>query len=760
MHRSNSVFKAQLVSYIVLMLLPVTIIALLYAQIVQSTTQLCMDACESALFDVRDEFDGYLADFDKTAVNISMMSDFKKIAAFRTTTQAHEGIYDIWQFSQKLRSSAYVPETLEYDYQILFQRGEIVFWYNSAVCGLEMFFDTAVSYPQMTFAQWHEACFSSAQRRFLPMQQVILRSADTQALTYLFPVVVNAYEKQVSAVFSFQIQKRTLDQIFLPALTDRQGCAYLLDTQGNLLYASDAQAQAPVLPSAALWSQDGSWNDAQSKTLYAYARSNYGDLIYLVSLPHNTVLAQLYTVSRTIWIVICAYLLASVALALVFAWRRSKPMRDLAARLSGGLRQAPQTVQANEYEFIAQNMLKLIADNESLKRADSHKAAALAGIALEHLLCATARPGDQGIEMLAGQGFPVGAYRWAVAVLRAYMPAQLDSADAFPIFELLALAKEAASAPCCYLHAMDSQTVVLIYAFDAQSDHWRSQVRQSLLQIDGCIAAKRRIHPYFGCGGCFEDLYDLHFSYDQALEAVLNLQDAKQAPYLAFYDEFAGEAPPYYYPIELEYRLINCVKAGQTREVGALLEQLAVENFSSRRLSPSMTRMLCQDLSGTLLKLSGAQDAVSFTALDRAQTPSERFMLLRKALLNLASSAEQRKRSHNDVLKERILAFLEENYADAQLCVAMIAQQFNLSESYFSEFFKMQTGENFSAYLENLRITHARTLFEQMPAIEVEAVARQVGYGNTNTFRRAFKRVTGFSPSAYREYAVKNTPGM
>ena len=60
--------------------------------------------------------------------------------------------------------------------------------------------------------------------------------------------------------------------------------------------------------------------------------------------------------------------------------------------------------------------------------------------------------------------------------------------------------------------------------------------------------------------------------------------------------------------------------------------------------------------------------------------------------------------------------------------------------------------------MENLRIAPARAMIEQAPQVEIETLCRQVGYNNANTFRRAFKRVTGFAPSAYRQYAAKNTP--
>ncbi len=94
------------------------------------------------------------------------------------------------------------------------------------------------------------------------------------------------------------------------------------------------------------------------------------------------------------------------------------------------------------------------------------------------------------------------------------------------------------------------------------------------------------------------------------------------------------------------------------------------------------------------------------------------------------------------------MAYISANYSDAQLGLASAAHHFGLSESYFSQFFKMQTGDTFSGYLERLRIGHA----QQKIAGEggaIEDICRTVGYNSSNTFRRAFKRVTGVAPSEY-----------
>ena len=78
-----------------------------------------------------------------------------------------------------------------------------------------------------------------------------------------------------------------------------------------------------------------------------------------------------------------------------------------------------------------------------------------------------------------------------------------------------------------------------------------------------------------------------------------------------------------------------------------------------------------------------------------------------------------------------------------------MASTFSITESYLSFFFKEQTGENFSGYVETVRITHAVELL-RTTEMSIADVAAAVGYNSDKTFRRVFKKAKGISPSDYR----------
>jgi transcriptional regulator GlxA family with amidase domain len=63
--------------------------------------------------------------------------------------------------------------------------------------------------------------------------------------------------------------------------------------------------------------------------------------------------------------------------------------------------------------------------------------------------------------------------------------------------------------------------------------------------------------------------------------------------------------------------------------------------------------------------------------------------------------------------------------------------------------FRAETGQTPLSYLQSLRVSRARHALESTE-LNIEEIARSVGYQDVSTFRQLFARTVGLSPSAYR----------
>lgn len=105
-----------------------------------------------------------------------------------------------------------------------------------------------------------------------------------------------------------------------------------------------------------------------------------------------------------------------------------------------------------------------------------------------------------------------------------------------------------------------------------------------------------------------------------------------------------------------------------------------------------------------------------------------------------------------DVIQRMIYVtdYIKNNLSDEDLSQTAIADKAGLSKDYFSRIFKNITGQNYSKWLNMIRIEKAITLLsdKQLPLTEVAMLS---GFQSIPTFNRVFLTEKGMSPSEYRE---------
>lgn len=110
-----------------------------------------------------------------------------------------------------------------------------------------------------------------------------------------------------------------------------------------------------------------------------------------------------------------------------------------------------------------------------------------------------------------------------------------------------------------------------------------------------------------------------------------------------------------------------------------------------------------------------------------------------------------RKKSE-DKCREEILVikdFIRTNM-DKPIDIATASRHVNMSESYFSHFFKKETGISFIDYVNKAKVEKAKELMLQTD-FKIYEVASMVGFDNANYFSMLFKKMTGKSPNEYRK---------
>lgn len=164
----------------------------------------------------------------------------------------------------------------------------------------------------------------------------------------------------------------------------------------------------------------------------------------------------------------------------------------------------------------------------------------------------------------------------------------------------------------------------------------------------------------------------------------------------------------------------------------ARTQHIPVVILSGRRLSTSDVQRLEQHAAVTLQ----SKDILSEDEIIQA---------LHRTLSGADSLSPQ-----TSALAKRTLAFMHQHYA-RDLAREEIAAGIGVNEDYLTRVFGRELGISPWDYLTRYRIARARELLHSS-LDSVSAIGRRVGFPDPAYFSRVFRRVTGMSPSAYRNH--------
>lgn len=202
---------------------------------------------------------------------------------------------------------------------------------------------------------------------------------------------------------------------------------------------------------------------------------------------------------------------------------------------------------------------------------------------------------------------------------------------------------------------------------------------------------------------------------------------------------------------------------GQEATTHWTLERTFQERFPRIRLRLERALVISPD--GALV-MSGASTAwhdlalylVSrFSGPATARSVAKFFMLQWHAEGQMPYIAFEERTGHGDRAIAAAQSWLQAHWSDPNPVEVMVARS-GLSARNFARRFQKATGHAPLAYVQNVRIEHAKRMLES-GADPIDEVSAAVGYGDASFFRRIFKRTVGLRPVDYRrKFAPSRIP--
>ncbi len=754
------VYKRFMVSYLIILMIPTLISGYVYRNGLRVIER---DATETRLFmlrQMRDMVDRSLREIDETRLRLLHDPMTNLMQQLDAPMSGTGDIYRFWEYNRVVSKQTLTGNSIKSRVFVFFNRSGAVFSHNTTNFGYDFVYDNVLSYQGLSRDEWMTSFFQDDYgRKYLKAENMVIDGEEASCITYLYSLP-SEHAASRSGVIAFFIDNNRIKELLGEANLNGQGWVSLRDGKGDLVTGISQGEYSPVPLSIGDEEREGYYYDdsERERFIILYARSQYNDWSYAIGLPYSSIIGELRGYRRNAILIFAVTAFLGMAVSAFLAYVNGKPLHETAKMVIDSLPLGKYREEASrdEVDILCGGVKDLIEDNEDLKERLDSQIRTLKNTVIDQILKGEIHSTEKIGLLLDHLGISHRGRLYQVASLRINRYDQIMNREILSELDHVRLFIEEIlerneRRVCGLTHYTSQNEIALLFLFTPEN-YSLPFVRDILKDLGERIGQRYNAHPYAGIGTVTGELLQISQSYGEARFALGRVNRSRE--HILSYDSLDVDSTAYYYPQEVESKLINLTKAGSLREVKRVLSEVYRQNFHDISEDRGMKKLLLLDMWATVMKID---DEMGFSEIPRNYprafsdeiSESRFFNRICDAYSRLCGKIESEKKSHNRELKEAVQGYIDENFIDPMLCVALISSRFHLSESYFSQFFKEQLGETFGSYLENLRIKRACELIREGELID--NIAQGVGYKSPHSFRRAFKRVKGMSPSSFRD---------
>lgn len=248
-----------------------------------------------------------------------------------------------------------------------------------------------------------------------------------------------------------------------------------------------------------------------------------------------------------------------------------------------------------------------------------------------------------------------------------------------------------------------------------------------------------------------------HTSYQAALEAADYRMVYGLGSVLTYETVLANFKHEFDYPQQHLKTLLEAIKLGKEEHIWGALDDIfnALKECQYELIKLSVNHLLLTVFITTELSIHDVKDDLltnfnnAVNKLRRLETLEQMKLWFHHYILHDMQRIKEKRKHLNSDLLDRIRGFVEDCFANTELSVEMVANQFDYNPMYFGRLFKELFNQSFSEYITELRLNKSKSYLEQ-DHIAIKEIGIKVGFNNSSYFVTLFKKHTGMSPSEYR----------
>lgn len=761
-----------LAQYLAILLIPLVSMFIIYHSTVRTVTD---ELAENNFMLLDKGKNAVEQDLSRMDMAFQQIENDPTVLNFKNVAEPYKGSGVIRVKSlQRVLENYRLCDSLIYDYYLLYDGNQAVISpYASAT--LDTFYNTCFSYPAMTRDVWQKqwtTTYRSRYMTFLPAARISHFNQTGSMVTVIKPVrYFNQYEgiTVVMLLNNSQLQKQ-LRSIY----TEEQlrSAAFIVDDSGRILTCTadgpTEQAYAPSVLKNAESFGEGRGNrqvpvNGQTMLLTYTAKDEYG-WRYVSVQPLDSAFARASYIKNIITVLMAVDLAASLFIIGFLVRINGRPAQEL---LMMAMQSQQETGEKSLkiFDVIQSAFSNLTHQYDSVSRKLQWQSSYLRTAFFDRLFGVGFRTEEEMISLMANAGLDLRAAWYTVVLLCINGYEDIMSDEEFDQLnqKMLSLETGLSCLPDTdedlYFHRIENnQLTLLIPGNGGTQEERREEIRRALRPVQDVIKRSEGADVSLYVGSSCDGLMKVPLSAESAAQCMLFDRTKGGSGDIVWYEDIGGAFTGYYYPRVMESRLVSGILSGNERESLAVIDEIYEENHTVRRLPIGMLRLLMYELYGTMLRVmdsgSGGKNSdfirrlyAEMEEIGQHRHGDTLIARVKETYAYGCSLTAQNKQDSG--LVGNVVRYLKQHYREADLTLTTLTENFEISQAYLSRQFKDSTGFTVYEYLEKMRIQEACRLLSEGSA-SVKKIAEEVGYVSSNTFCRAFKRITGVRASDYR----------
>lgn len=757
----NSIIFSWLLSYILILLIPIAFTGIVYFITVRTIEQETNRANLALLKQVQLTMDNILKDAERLTFNIAFNPSIQAL----TTSQEpnwNGRQYEVSEIVKEFRrmniSNGYIN-----DFYVYFRNMDSVVSSTTASRSSLMY---SILYNDiMHYEQWVEMLKDKHTGSYISISDKINSNRDSRSIAYIRSIPISNPEQALATIVIMFNEQRFIEMIQNIQL-EQGGNIFILDKENKTLAATAAFNLSDILQTDELTDNNKMMMKRTEKSSFiiSHTKSDVSELKYVSIVPREIVMQKSYFTQKLMTASIILCLILGGAVSIFLTLRNYNPVRELMNILLNGNKNSYDK-STNEYKVIYEAIQNELKEKEKINQKLEQQNSVVKADFLQKLL--------------------KGKFSSKISVHDAFYALDMQFISSDFIVILISIEDKGKLVPLVSEEDFEEEAKVIYFVITNILDELLKQNYKGFVtEIDESLACLINLKDLEAVDQVQEmtkitkemqsflrKYYDMkltisisnhHKSINGIPEAYGEASEAMEYKMIEgigkiiCYQSVKNNVRNYFYSLEKEQKLVNCIRSGEFEKGKELLDEIINSNFTNGTPSAAMTKCFMIDLASTIVKtVKEISDTEPVEKLLECETVADLQKEITNTLLSVATLIQSKANNKSYDLSRNIMDFVDKHYEEITLNVALIAEKLKITPTYMSKLFKEQTGEALPDYINKLRLKKAKELLKN-ENLSISEAAVKVGYLNSNALIRSFKKYEGVTPGQYKEIENSN----